>query len=81
MFGTISLGLQVVIPKKPRAYNYCGVDYVADTKRSGTITLQAHIEYQCTKYPFRVEDKKQKYCHLHKKKKNQLEKLMSVLVA
>ena len=60
------------------------MDYVADTKRSGTITLQAHIEYQCTKYPFRVEDKKQKYCHLHKKKKKsigEIDECASSLVA
>ena len=40
-------------PKKPRAaYNYCGTDYVADTKLNGTSTLWAHVERKCKKCPF-----------------------------
>ncbi|PON85793.1 Zinc finger, BED-type, partial [Trema orientale] len=74
-----------IINKDPNnqraACNYCGVDYAADTKRNGTSTLKAHIEYQCKIYPGRCEYKKQKVLSFTKKKKL-LEILMkSMLVA
>ena len=45
----------------PRALcNYCGKDYACSTKTCGTSSMWVHLKKQCKKYPFRVEDKKQK---------------------
>ena len=48
-------------PNDPRcACNYCGKDYACNTKTCGTSSMLVHLNTQCKKYPFRVEDKKQK---------------------
>ncbi|XP_052203129.1 zinc finger BED domain-containing protein DAYSLEEPER-like [Diospyros lotus] len=53
---------------EPRAVcNYCGKDYANDTRRNGTSTLWNHINNQCKKNPYKLEDKKQKILHFLKK--------------
>ncbi|XP_052187723.1 zinc finger BED domain-containing protein RICESLEEPER 3-like [Diospyros lotus] len=53
---------------EPRAVcNYCGKDYASDTRRNGTSTLSNHINNQCKKNPYKLEDKKQKILHYLKK--------------
>lgn len=40
--------------------NYCDKDYAGGTRKHGTSTLRRHLLNQCQKYPYRLEDKKQK---------------------
>lgn len=40
--------------------NYCEKDYAGGTRLQGTSTLRNHLMTQCSKYPYRLEDKKQK---------------------
>ena len=48
-------------PNDPRTVcNYFGKDYACSTKTCGTSSMWVHLKKQCNKYPFRVEDKKQK---------------------
>ncbi|WOG87427.1 hypothetical protein DCAR_0206652 [Daucus carota subsp. sativus] len=48
-------------PKNVRAIcNYCDKDYAGGTRKHGTSTIRYHLMNQCPKYPYRVEDKKQK---------------------
>lgn len=48
-------------PKNPRCEcNYCGAEYACDSRRHGTSSMKVHLEHQCKKYPYRIEDKKQK---------------------
>nr|XP_048321191.1 zinc finger BED domain-containing protein RICESLEEPER 2-like [Ziziphus jujuba var. spinosa] len=47
-------------PDNPRCKcKYCGVDYACNSKY-GTSTLLNHLNHHCKKYPYRVQDKKQK---------------------
>ncbi|KAK1398793.1 hypothetical protein POM88_008656 [Heracleum sosnowskyi] len=39
---------------------YCDKDYAGGTRLQGTSTLRNHLITQCPKYPYRLEDKKQK---------------------
>ena len=46
--------------KKPRAAcNYCGTTYTCNTKLNGTTNMRTHIQWQCLKYPYREDKKKQ----------------------
>ena len=48
-------------PSAPRAMcNYCGKDYASDSRKNRTSTLWNHLNNQCKKNPYRLEDKKQK---------------------
>lgn len=40
--------------------NYCDKNYAGGTRKHGTSTPRYHLLNQCPKYPYRVEDKKQK---------------------
>ncbi|XP_052181165.1 zinc finger BED domain-containing protein DAYSLEEPER-like [Diospyros lotus] len=59
-------------PSDPRAVcNYCGKNYASDTRKNGTSTLWNHVNNQCKKNPYRVEDKKQKILHYLKNSDNE----------
>ncbi|KAL5568737.1 hypothetical protein UlMin_025312 [Ulmus minor] len=48
-------------PKNRRCKcNYCGKDYAYDPKKVGTSSLWGHLNNQCKKNPYRVDEKKQK---------------------
>uniref|UniRef100_A0A803PJE3 BED-type domain-containing protein n=1 Tax=Cannabis sativa TaxID=3483 RepID=A0A803PJE3_CANSA len=55
-------------PNDPRAIcNYCQQNYAAGHRIRGTSTLRNHLMNLCQKYPFRLEDKKQKTLIFQKK--------------
>ena len=46
--------------------NYYGKDYASDNRKNGTSTLWNHVNNQCKKNPYRLEDKKQKILRFQK---------------
>ena len=40
--------------------SYCDKDYASDSKTNGTSNLWHHLRKQCSKYPYKDEDEKQK---------------------